>query len=330
MIRTTDFYGLRAVEFSKGDYTALLIPEVGANLVRLANTRLGAEILRTPTADEIEMFRGRPHVYGLPVLFPPNRIADGRYSFNGRTYRFPITIEREHNYHHGILKSQPFVVSKAREDEREVLIECRWYSNAANDAIFRDFPHDFKCKIIFRLSEEGLHYEIMFGNKGTEPMPVGVGFHTPLNIPFGAGAAEDYVMRVAIGEQYELDERGLPTGRRISLPERFARLRDGGLQVTNCDPIEAGFSVSEIDVDGHPYRGALVENVRTGVRVFYEVDAATTYWTIWNNGGCVPYCCPEPQSWVTNAPNAFDPEVEGFRTIPAGGKWSMHFRLYAH
>lgn len=32
----------------QGEYTALLIPEMGANLVRLANTRLGAEILRTP------------------------------------------------------------------------------------------------------------------------------------------------------------------------------------------------------------------------------------------------------------------------------------------
>src|SRR5699024_265600 len=90
MIRTTDFYGLRAVEFSKGDYTALLVPEVGANLVRLAHVRLGAELLRTPAAGEIEAFRARPHVYGLPVLFPPNRIADGRYTFGGRTYRFPI------------------------------------------------------------------------------------------------------------------------------------------------------------------------------------------------------------------------------------------------
>ena len=329
MIRTTDFYGLRAVEFSKGDYTALLVPEVGANLVRLAHVRLGAELLRTPAAGEIEAFRARPHVYGLPVLFPPNRIADGRYTFGGRTYRFPITLPREHNYHHGTLKSQPFAVSKAWEDEREALVECRYYSNVASDAIFRDFPHPFKCKITFRLSAGGLRHEILFGNKGTEPMPVGAGFHTPLNIPFAGGAAEDYAMRVAVGEQYELDARGLPTGRLLPLSERFARLRDGGLQVTECDPIEAGFSVREIDVDGRPFRGALVENLRSGVRIFYEADEATTYWTIWNDGGRVPYCCPEPQSWATDAPNAPSPEAAGFRTIPAGGKWSMRFRLYA-
>ena len=92
MLRSVDFHGLRAVEFSKGDYTALVIPEIGANLVRLCHTGLGAEILRTPAADEIETFRRRPQVFGMPLLFPPNRIADGRYEFDGRTYRFPITI----------------------------------------------------------------------------------------------------------------------------------------------------------------------------------------------------------------------------------------------
>ena len=117
---------MQAVEFSKGDYTALLIPGMGANLIRLTNTRLGAEILRAPADDEVETFKGRPHVFGLPILFPPNRIEDGRYTFGGRTYRFPITNAKEHHYHHGILKSQPFAVSKAWETGEEVLVECRY------------------------------------------------------------------------------------------------------------------------------------------------------------------------------------------------------------
>lgn len=328
MIRCVDFHGLQAVEFSKGDYTALLVPSVGANLVRLANTRLGAEILRTPAADEVETFLGRPQVFGLPVLFPPNRIEDGRYTFDGRTYQYPITIEKEHNYHHGILKSQPFAVSKAVETDGEVLIECRYYSNAANDAIFRDFPHEFKCKITYRLSAGGLEQEVMLANRSRTPMPVGVGFHTPLRIPFAGGSDADYVMRVAVGEQVELNDRNLPTGKTLPLSGQFAKLRDGGLRVTGCEAIEAGFTLHEIDVDGKPFRGALVENLQTGVRTFYEVDGQTTYWTIWNNGGQVPYCCPEPQSWTTNAPNAADPAAAGFQAVAPGDKWRMKFRLY--
>jgi aldose 1-epimerase len=150
---------MRAVEFSKGDYAALLVPDMGANLVRLADTRRGIEILRAPAGDEVEEFRRRPHVFGLPILFPPNRIADGQYTFDGRTYRFPITDAKGGHYHHGILKSQPFAVSKAWETADEVLVECRYYSNAGNDAIFRDFPHEFKCKIVYRLTAGGLEQE---------------------------------------------------------------------------------------------------------------------------------------------------------------------------
>lgn len=329
MLRSIEWNGLKAVAFSKGDYEALLVPSVGANLVRLANVRLGVEILRTPAPDQMETFEGRPQIFGLPLLFPPNRIGDGRYVFEGRTYQYPITIEKENNYHHGILKGEPFVVSKALENDEEVLVECRYYSNAGNDAVYRDFPHEFKCKIVYRLTAKGLEQEVCFTNRSRERMPVGVGFHTPMVIPFAGGAAEDYLMRVAVGEQVELNERNLPTGRTLPLTEQFARLREGGLQVTACDPIEAGFTLREIDVDGKPYRGALVENTRTGVRTFYEVDDKTTYWTLWNNGGQEPYCCPEPQSWTTNAPNASDPAAAGFQSIGPDETWSMKFRLYA-
>lgn len=234
MIHCVDYCGLRAVEFSKGDYVALLIPEMGANLIRLADMRRGVEVLHTPTAEEIETFRRRPQVYGLPILFPPNRIADGRFTFDGRTYRLPITNEKEHNFHHGFLKSQPFQVSKAVETDDEVMVECRYYSNAGCDVIFRDFPHEFKCKIIFHLSARGLEQEVVFTNRSRERMPLGVGFHTPLCIPFAGGENGDYVMRVAVGEQAELDARNLPTGRKLPLNAQFARLREGGLRVTGC------------------------------------------------------------------------------------------------
>ena len=221
------------------------------------------------------------------------------------------------------------MVSKARETDEEVMIECRYYANAGNDAVYRDFPHEFKCKITYWLTAEGLEQEVTFSNRSKARMPLGVGFHTPLTIPFAGGTDADYVMRLAVGEEVELDGRNLPTGRRLPLSAQFSKLRREGLRVTGCEPIEAGFTLREIDVDGKPFRGALVENLRTGVRTFYEADEQTTYWTLWNNGGQVPYCCPEPQTWTTNAPNAADPAAEGFRSIYPGESWRMTFRLYA-
>ena len=220
------------------------------------------------------------------------------------------------------------MVSKVEEDDERVKVECRYYSNVANDAIYRDFPHAFKCKIVYKLSAKGLKQEVVFSNRSEQNMPVGVGSHTPIVIPFAGGEAADYRMRVAVGEQVELSERNLPTGKTLPLNEQWAKLREGGLQVTDCEPLEAGFTLREIEVDGKSYRGAVVENLKTGVKVFYEVDDKTTYWTIWNNGGKVNYCCPEPQSWTTNAPNAANPKTAGFVAIEPGEKWKATYKLY--
>ncbi len=328
MIRSIDWNGMKAVEFSKGNFTALLIPEVGANLISLRRTDLDAELLHCPTADEVETFKGRPQIFGLPILFPPNRISEGRYTFEGRTYQYPITISKENNYHHGILKSQPFVVSKAEENEEQVLIECRYYANPANDAIYRHFPHTFKCKIIYRLTATRLEQEVCFFNKSQERMPVGVGFHTPLAIPFMGGAGSDYRLRMAVGEQCELSEKNLPTGRRMPLSGIFAQLPLEGIQATECEPLEAAFMLQEMELEGKPFRGAVVEHLPSGRKLCYEVDEKSIYWTLWNNGGQQPYCCPEPQTWITNAPNAANPEAAGFRSIAPGEGWRAKYWIY--
>lgn len=328
MIRSCEWHGTQAVEFTKRDYTALLVPSVGANLVRLAHTRLGVEVLRTPSEREHDEFLRRPHVYGVPILFPPNRIADGRFRFDGREYRFPITRPEENNYHHGILKSQSFAVSKAVETPDEVLIETRCYSNAASDAIYRDFPHAFKCKITYRLSAEGLEQEVMFGNKSDLPMPVGVGFHTPLNVPFAGGDAADYRLRMAVGERFELNGRNLPTGRlrarrtvcTAACSRRVAGDRLRGDRSWFFGARDRGRRPAFPRCCGResPYGSAGFLRGRLPDALLDALEQRRQ----------VPYCCPEPQSWATDAPNLPDRERWGFRSIPPGGKWSIRYRLY--
>ena len=121
-IEKIDFLGMPAVRFEAGGYEAIMIPQVGANVVKLSHKTSGVEILRTPTQEEVETFKGRPQVFGLPLLFPPNRIEDGTYSFDGRRYQYPITIPDQHNYHHGIIKSQPFTVTRTNVGKEYVEI----------------------------------------------------------------------------------------------------------------------------------------------------------------------------------------------------------------
>ena len=134
-------------------------------------------------------------------------------------------------------------MSKAVETPDEVLIETRCYSNAASDAIDRDFPHAFKRKITYRLSAEGLEQEVMFGNKrATFPCLSAWDSTRRSTFPSPAAMRRTTGSVLAVGECFELNGRNLPTGRLLPLDERFALgLRaPEWLQATGCEAIEAG------------------------------------------------------------------------------------------
>ena len=80
--RFTHWQGEAAVLLSGGGYEAMVLPGWGANCVSLRYLPSGAELLRTPP--DQGALHANPNVYGLPLLFPPNRIRDGSYAFNGR------------------------------------------------------------------------------------------------------------------------------------------------------------------------------------------------------------------------------------------------------
>jgi len=328
-IQKISWQGLDAVLLETNVYEAIIVPSVGANLVRLFNKEKQVDILRTPTPEEMEIFTSRPQIFGVPLLFPPNRIEDGKYSFAGKNYEFPITIPDQNNYHHGIIKSQPFTITHTRYSSDAVEVEASFFSNRINLAIYENFPHEFVCKIRFILSDNELTHIITFTNLGTKPMPFGIGYHTPLRIPFSKNTDKsDYKLRLSIGKRWELSDRSLPTGTLLELNEEELLLRGEGLNPTG-KPIESAFTDEALSINGKPYHGAILTCQKDNVNVYYEVDNKFKHWTLWNNGGDVNWFCPEPQTWAINAPNLQLPaEITGMQAINGGKSWSGTTRLY--
>lgn len=328
-INKTNWLGFEAVEMEAGGYEALMVPSIGANMVKLVNKEKGIHILRTPSLEEVETFRSRPQIFGLPLLFPPNRIEDGTYTYNGRKYQYPITIPDQHNYHHGIIKSQPFMVTKTVVGNDSVEVEASFFSNAVNDAIFVNFPHEFECRMNFRLSAAGLVHTVTFVNVSDTEMPLGVGYHTPVMIPFVEGGnADNYLLRMSVGEKWEMTGRTLPTGKLLPLTDEEQLLRTTGLKPTG-KAIEWPLTAKPLVIDGKEYNGAILTDTANHISVYYEVDNQFKHWTLWNNGGNVNWVCPEPQTWAINAPNLDMPaEITGFRTVAPGKSWSGVSKLY--
>ena len=321
--------GVEAVLLETDVYEAIVVPSVGANLVRLYNKKKKIDILRTPLAQEMETFLSRPQIFGVPLLFPPNRIEDGKYSYNAKDYKFPITIPAQNNYHHGIIKSQLFTVTRTRFSSDAVELELSYFSNRVNNEIFANFPHEFVCKIRIILTNNELTHIVSITNTGKEPMPLGVGFHTPIRLPFSKNTDKsDYKLRLSVGKRWELTDRSLPTEKLLDLTAEESLLRTEGMSVTG-KPIEIALTDEAITVSGKPYHGAILTDTKNKVSVYYEVDKEFKHWTLWNNGGEVDWVCPEPQTWAINAPNLNLPrEITGLQGISTGKTWSGTTRFY--
>jgi len=328
-IEKISWHGMDAVLLETNVYEAIIVPSIGANLVRLYNKEKEVDILRTPTEDEVGTFLLKPQIFGVPLLFPPNRIEDGTYTYAGKKYQFPITIPAQNNYNHGILKSQDFTITRTRISNDAVEVEASFFSNRINNAIYANFPHDFNCRIRFILTDNELTHIVTIQNAGHEPMPLGVGFHTPIRLPFMKNTDKaDYKMRLSAGKRWETSERGLPTEKFLELSEEEMQLRNEGMTVIG-KPIEITVTDQAITDHGKEYHGAILTNTKNNISVYYEVDSQFKHWTLWNNGGEVDWVCPEPQTWTINAPNIKLPaDVTGMQAIKGGTSWSGTTRFY--
>lgn len=117
-----------------GDYTALINSERGANCISLRNSKYKAIILREPNKSGA---LDNPYLYGMPILYPVNRISGGCFRFEGRIYKFPIN-EPETNCHlHGMLHEMEF----------EITERCTSFVKCVFEKPYIDFPHSFRIEM---------------------------------------------------------------------------------------------------------------------------------------------------------------------------------------
>jgi aldose 1-epimerase len=140
--------------------------------------------------------------HGAPLLPWPNRLADGRYTFDGTEYQVELTEPARHNAIHGFLRWQPWRVE--RWELSKVVVGSRIYPRSG-------FPFSLEIEIEYRVSGEGLEVETSARNIGERRCPFGAGQHPYLSP--GAGLVDDCVLRFEAATRIVTDEaRQLPVG----------------------------------------------------------------------------------------------------------------------
>ena len=291
-----------------GSYTAKINVSRGGNCISLRNSQYDCQILREP---DYEMGIDNPYVYGMPVLFPVNRISGGAFEYENRKYSFPINEEQTNCFLHGMLHELAMEI-KEREEHRIVLLY-----KATKDTPYLTFPHEFEVWMEYSLTDNGLLHEVKIRNLSNENMPVLLGFHTTFQIPFIRDSSkEEIVIRADIAEEYERDKFiHVPTGKILDYDAISQNLANGEF-------------VPNIQISRHYRKGESgimsITDTKYGIAVVYENCPEFAYRLIFGQGS--DFICLEPQTCIVDCVNSpFPKENTGFIYLEPGNEiklWS--------
>lgn len=280
----------------------------GANLISFVDKRYDASVLREPDYDNL----GNSYIYGMPILFPVNRISEGKFKFQERTYSFPVNEPATGCHLHGILHDKEFTVKEQKED----YLKCEYMIEATEG-----FPHKVNVTAEYLLKDCVIEQKITFDNLSEYDMPCLLGFHTTFNVPFVKDSSPDNVL-IKCGVSYliERGEKYLPTGRVSNNDSVTKALRSGTFKSLQ-NPISRHYKA---DNQGE----IILCDTKKNVSVIYETDKKFTFRLVYNGDGS-EFICLEPQNCMVDAINShFDDNISKIDVIEAKSKKEYISKLY--
>ena len=242
----------RQISLRHGDFTAV-VTEVGAGLRELT-------------------WRGRPLVIGFAenqiadayqgaVLAPwPNRIASGRYRFDGQLNQLDLSEPERLNALHGLVNRAGWEVESvdaaAVLDESRVRLTHRLWPTPG-------YPFLLDLAVDYRLSDEGLTFGLTAGNAGDRPAPYGGSFHPYLVA--ASGDADSWTVQSPAGSYLTVDPGQL-------LPRGLAPLAEFDFRdPTPLTGLEIDNAFTDIDFDGTGVASlTLTDDAGAGVKMTWD------------------------------------------------------------
>ncbi len=155
---------------------------------------------------------------GTPILFPfPNRIAGGRFTWEGRVYELPRN-ERNVNAIHGFVLDKPWSVKlRSADSSVEGVISSTWQLAGLKHL----WPGQFELQAVVVLNGRTVTLHFAVRNIGDRAMPWGLGLHPYFRLPLDMfGKEEACKVQVPANAIWELKDF-LPTGRVLPVPEEL-------------------------------------------------------------------------------------------------------------
>jgi aldose 1-epimerase len=294
----------RQFQITHGDQRATIV-EVGGGI---REYRVGERDVLQPYA--LDQMRDGAH--GAPLVPWPNRLADGRYSFDGAEHQVALTEPDKHNAIHGFLLWRQWEPMDQHADG---------ITMKATLLPLQGFPFALRVEVAYRLGSDGLSVTTTATNAGDVPAPYGSGHHPYLSP--GAGLIDDCDLHLEAATRIVTDShRQLPVGRE-SVAGTDYDFRKGG--VIGDLRIDYPFTDLHRDAEGRAWvhlTGADGRTVHLWVDTSYPIVEVYTGDTLSRDRrrrglGTEPMTCP---------PNAFQTGEDLIRLDPgasASSRWGV-------
>lgn len=293
-IETIDGYEVCLLRDEGAGSEAWVVPEIGANCFRF-RVKVGDRLLEIidppPSLDELKR---SPSGYGNPVLFPfPNRIRDGTFTFEGKTYRFEKRPGWQHSIHGLVYTRRWRVIETDKGNGAAVTLR---FDSREHPDVMGQYPFPFVADLTYSLRGWVLEVDFRVENVGDGRMPMGYGLHPYFRAPISPETPpEKCLIRIPARKLWVLEDY-LPTGEVIPVDEARDFRTPKPLAGVKLDDVytdliyEDGLSRCFIDDTV-----AKLKTVVEAERIFRELVVYTP-----PRGGAI---CFEPYTCPTDAPN---------------------------
>ncbi len=194
---------------------AEVAPAIGFNCYHWEVPAPGGEAYNLLFADPEFFNHGKPTRTGIPILFPfPNRIRNGEYIWEGKTYHLPRNDPSGRNAIHGFACRRAWNVVKQEADDTRAAVAAEFRSAVEGAEARELWPAEYVLRVKYSLTERRLAVLAEVENPGPVPLPFGLGYHPYFRVaatPFEESAS----CRVQVpARDYWVLQDSLPSGER--------------------------------------------------------------------------------------------------------------------
>jgi aldose 1-epimerase len=281
-------------------------PEMGGNCYRWHITE-ASQPVELLYQDPDVFPGGRPTRSGIPVLFPfPNRIRDGRFTWDGKQYQLPLNDSTAKNAIHGFACRSAWRTTASGCDATSAWLAMEFQASVDAPASRPLWPADHRLALTVLLRQDRLRLTATVTNPDRAALPFGLGYHPYFKLATQEGEA------VAPASAFWQLQASLPTGQRLPVDEARDLNHPRPVRQLQLDDVLTQLPPGPVSPDGLVFRGRCGRVSLWTSLIFRELVAFTPAHR--------QALCLEPYTCTTDAINLEQQNIDaGWLVLQPGG-----------